>query len=703
MDIFTIQLLARFDLMAKYLYLKNKNYNTNFYKELYHKHIITFNNCWEHPGIKTCIEDFFNEYNQLIDNIKKNGYDENFPIPIGNNNVIINGAHRLITSYYFKKTPVFIRKNEPGNMGYDSKFFLNRQPNPPLLRIYTDTMALESIRLIKNMRCMVLFPTATSRKKEKDIETFIEQYGVLYYDKNINLKVEGINNLIKELYREEEWIGGMFPKGFSPGGKAQRCIIDDKEQNVKIYLFYMRDLNKLVELKEKCRMIYGIGKHSLHISDFTKDTFRIASSLLNENSIHFLNNGTNDISENTKKLLIDYFNKLDENNENYCLTSSLIMEIFGLRTAKDIDYLQKDNINLNLKDVGIHDGIWEKYYGIHKDEIIYNPNHYFYFNGFKFTTLDIIKKMKINRGEPKDLQDIKIINNTKWYNVIFICNWANTSEELLNKYKLMTKNNSSIWGNLRGVTDLNIADIVVFLEGIPQNIDFNLLKNKTIFCFPREPLLMKNWEMYNIKHGYTYNNFIHVVTNPQFIDKDYNYLSNLEYISHEKPFSAIISNKNNSEGYKLRRNLLINMSRKYPNLCDIYGAGWKDELGISYKGELGNYHKNTNSNTTKYDGLINYKYSLCIENCSIPNYFTEKITDTMLCWTIPIYYGCTNISEYFPEYSYYCVDITKSDCLKKIKEIVERPITDININALTEARNLILNKYNIWNVIKDKI
>ena len=144
------------------------------------------------------------------------------------------------------------------------------------------------------------------------------------------------------------------------------------------------------------------------MSDYTEDTFRISSLLLNQNSIHFLNNGTNNISDNTKRLLINYFDKLD-NNEDYCLTSSLIMELYGLRVEKDIDYLQKDDNKLNLKDVGIHDGIWERYYGMYKDEIIYNPNNYFYFNGFKFATLDIVKKMKMNRGEPKDLQDLKLI------------------------------------------------------------------------------------------------------------------------------------------------------------------------------------------------------------------------------------------------------------------------------------------------------
>ena len=51
---------CRFDLMAKYLYIKfsDKSVKTNFYRELYHQHIFTFNNCWEYPGTKTSIETF---------------------------------------------------------------------------------------------------------------------------------------------------------------------------------------------------------------------------------------------------------------------------------------------------------------------------------------------------------------------------------------------------------------------------------------------------------------------------------------------------------------------------------------------------------------------------------------------------------------------------------------------------------------------
>ena len=137
-------------------------------------------------------------------------------------------------------------------------------------------------------------------------------------------------------------------------------------------------------------------------------------------------------------------------------------------------------------------------------------------------------------------------------------------------------------------------------------------------------------------------------------------------------------------------------------MCDIYGKGWKNELGISYKGELGAYHNQTIvNNKTKYDALIDYKYTICIENCSKKNYFTEKITDAFLCWTIPIYFGCPNISDYFPIDSFYIINPNDNNCLENIINIINKPITDKQLNALEESRNLVLNKYNIWNTIEN--
>ena len=57
---------CRFDLMAKYIYIKFRENNIEipFYKELYKAHINTFNNCWEHPGTKVGIIEFYDSFDK---------------------------------------------------------------------------------------------------------------------------------------------------------------------------------------------------------------------------------------------------------------------------------------------------------------------------------------------------------------------------------------------------------------------------------------------------------------------------------------------------------------------------------------------------------------------------------------------------------------------------------------------------------------
>lgn len=288
--------------------------------------------------------------------------------------------------------------------------------------------------------------------------------------------------------------------------------------------------------------------------------------------------------------------------------------------------------------------------------------------------------------------------------VAFFCLWNQTPLQLLNRYKKMTENNLGIYKDLQGTDNILEADIIVFMEGIPKNLNLNYLKNKTLICFPREPYGKKNWEQLNLPHGYTYDNIFHVITDTEHMRKDYDFLKKLEYHEHPKTLSAVVSSKNDNAGYHLRVRFFIRLSQVYPDLCDIYGAGWKDELGRAYKGELDAYRgpDKKHDNRTKFDALYEYKYSISIENCSKKNYFTEKLTDPMLSWCIPIYYGCSNVHEYFPEHSYYWLDITKGDCLEKLKEIISRPITQVNIDALIKARELIFTKYNMWDVVLDK-
>lgn len=42
-----------------------------------------------------------------------------------------------------------------------------------------------------------------------------------------------------------------------------------------------------------------------------------------------------------------------------------------------------------------------------------------------------------------------------------------------------------------------------------------------------------------------------------------------------------------------------------------------------------------------------FQFSIIIENSQQTNYFTEKLMDCLLTKTIPIYWGCPNISDFF--------------------------------------------------------
>ena len=87
--------------------------------------------------------------------------------------------------------------------------------------------------------------------------------------------------------------------------------------------------------------------------------------------------------------------------------------MYGLREAKDIDYIEKDNKDIKLKMYGCHKGKWFNYYKINKENILYNPENHFYCNGLKFVSLNVIKKMKTNRNEKKDIKDLELINKIK--------------------------------------------------------------------------------------------------------------------------------------------------------------------------------------------------------------------------------------------------------------------------------------------------
>jgi hypothetical protein len=61
------------------------------------------------------------------------------------------------------------------------------------------------------------------------------------------------------------------------------------------------------------------------------------------------------------------------------------------------------------------------------------------------------------------------------------------------------------------------------------------------------------------------------------------------------------------------------------------------------------------------------------------------------------------LRKYFPEGSFIQFDARKDTEIDRIMEIISNDDYDKRLPALTEARNLILNKFNFWPTIKSVI
>lgn len=121
-------------------------------------------------------------------------------------------------------------------------------------------------------------------------------------------------------------------------------------------------------------------------------------------------------------------------------------------------------------------------------------------------------------------------------------------------------------------------------------------------------------------------------------------LSN-EKFNKSKNISSVVSCLGNDGNYGPEGCLYrerVNLINKLIDNCDyIDFYGWEGQKSNT-KGSL----------LQKKDGLVDYKFSLCIENTHEKNYVSEKFFDCILTNTIPIYYGCSNIKDLVPEDCY---------------------------------------------------
>ncbi|MBN1663336.1 MAG: hypothetical protein JW943_07040 [Deltaproteobacteria bacterium] len=254
-----------------------------------------------------------------------------------------------------------------------------------------------------------------------------------------------------------------------------------------------------------------------------------------------------------------------------------------------------------------------------------------------------------------------------------------------------TPGRQGVWDNVQFTVDpVEKCDFVVMLNN-------NMTCGSTVCC-PKENVWVLMQEPYVrgftdwMAEGHEY--FYHVLTHhipsadpkyvvshpalPWHVNKSFDQLSQMDILPKLKTISWIAGNALNIPGHFKRLSFLQYLQKKSPVDIELYGRA-------------------VHAIEDKWDGLAPYKYSLAIENSCSPDYWTEKVADCFLSWTVPFYYGCTNLEAYFPEESFIRIDIEQPEiAVDLIESAVKNNEWEKRLPALKMARDLILHQYQFF-------
>ena len=253
------------------------------------------------------------------------------------------------------------------------------------------------------------------------------------------------------------------------------------------------------------------------------------------------------------------------------------------------------------------------------------------------------------------------------------------------------------------ITNDHKADYYVIInEPYNKNIYFDI--KKTIYLWMEPPGESKEkFKKFIQKNKGIY---FHDINGIEWqISKNYNQLMN-EKIIKSKTISTIMSDNYSTPCHKKRVHFACYLD-KLKNI-DIFGRLRKpNEPGNIIMRSLKNHRGSVGSIGCKDRGLFPYKYTVQCENSREKNYYTEKISDSILSECLTFYYGCPNISDFIDNKAYIIIDIDKPvEAIKIIENAIITKQWEKRIDIIRKEKRKILNKLQLFpvitNIIKEK-
>lgn len=430
----------RFDLMAKWLYIDavEKKTSLGCGYNVYYDNINAFScGLFFEPGSeeKVSIEKYVDDLNKMVEDIKENGFDASKSlIPVGMNDDVIDGSHRVSVAAYFDKNVSIIRFSELKRVySYDYSFFRKYMMSD----VSMGYMAVQYAHLKENCYMACLWPRADF-DRINEVEDKLKSIGNIVYAQDVYLTYQGLCNFMVQIYGHQAWTGNIDNHFCGVKAKADACY--RKGQPVKTYLFEAEDLDTVIEIKRQIRELLHLENHSIHISDNWHETIDMTELLYNRNSVDFMNRSNPYVYCMVYKKIAELKQLIEKNGydkSRFIIDSSAVLEVCGLRRAADVDFLTDYIFEEESQIEGVDNHIDQlPYYNITLADMLYDPRNYFYFEGMKFITPQRLLMMKANRGEEKDIRDVKLLKMYMNKNLDIPKEYRYETIDMIHKYQI---------------------------------------------------------------------------------------------------------------------------------------------------------------------------------------------------------------------------------------------------------------------------
>lgn len=193
------------------------------------------------------------------------------------------------------------------------------------------------------------------------------------YAKSFTLSVTGAENIISLCYNRKEWYTDKIGRRMA----RERFSLNPKA----ILMVFESDL-VTVELKKQLRELLPnqIFSRRIHGTDTHDETLLLVEAVANPNSLQLINR----VQVSDRAPLFRRIPEQVRNNASICVDGSAVLELYGIRPARDIDLLALHSTSIPLD---IHNINVNSPNPIDQDLIIRNPRFHHIIYGVKFSTL----------------------------------------------------------------------------------------------------------------------------------------------------------------------------------------------------------------------------------------------------------------------------------------------------------------------------